>query len=245
MVTQGLAALVILFSGFINALTGFGFIIVAAPFLVQLLPPKEVAATALVLGIIISLGIAYRERAFIRLRVAVLMALAAVFGVPLGAAILNSVSASMLKIIVGAIVIAATLPMTRGFRLPAGRQQPLSLLSGFLSGVLSGISGMSGAIAALFFTGYAWEPSRLRPTIAGFNAMTSSVALAWLLLSGTIGRNEVWSALLFLPLVLLGLLLSNVLRLRFDRRHFRSLTFLLVLIAGTLALLTGLFEKIR
>lgn len=77
MITQGLAALVIVFSGFINALTGFGFIIVAAPFLVHLLPPKQVAATALVLGVIISLGIAYRERATINLRVAVLMALAA------------------------------------------------------------------------------------------------------------------------------------------------------------------------
>jgi uncharacterized membrane protein YfcA len=245
MVTQGLAALVIVFSGFINALTGFGFIIVAAPFLVYLLPPKQVAATALVLGLIISLVIAYRERATINLRVAVLMALAAVFGVPLGAAVLNSVSAGTLKILVGAIVIAVTLPMTRGFRLPARRQQLLSLLSGFLSGVLSGVCGMSGAIAALFFTGYAWEPSHVRPTIAAFNAMTSSVTLAWLFLSGTIGREELWSALLFLPLVLLGLLLSNVLRLRVDRRHFRSLTFLLVLIAGTLALLSGLFEKIR
>jgi uncharacterized membrane protein YfcA len=161
MVTQGLAALVIVFSGFINALTGFGFIIVAAPFLVHLLPPKQVAATALVLGLIISLVIAYRERATINLRVAVLMALAAVFGVPLGAAVLNSVSAGTLKILVGTIVIAVTLPMTRGFRLPARRQQLLSLLSGFLSGVLSGVCGMSGAIAALFFTGYAWEPSHV------------------------------------------------------------------------------------
>jgi uncharacterized membrane protein YfcA len=245
MVTQGLAALVIVFSGFINALTGFGFIIVAAPFLVHLLPPKQVAATALVLGVTISLVIAYRERATINLRVAVLMALAAVLGIPLGVAVLNRVSPSTLKIMVGAIVILVTLPMTRGFRLPATRQQLLSLLSGFLSGVLSGICGMSGATAALFFTGYAWEPSHVRPTIAGFNAITSAVTLAWLFLSGTIGREEFWSALLFLPLVLLGLLLSNVLRFRVDRRHFRPLTFLLVLIAGTLALLSGLFEKIR
>ena len=246
MVTQGLAALVIVFSGFINMLTGFGFIIVAAPFLVHLLPPKQVAATALVLGLIISLVIVYRERATIRLRVAALMALTAVVGIPLGAAVLNTVSASTLKIIVGTIVIAVTLPMARGFRLPEKREQPMSLLSGFLSGVLSGISGMSGAIAALFFTGYSWEPSRVRPTISAFNAMVSGVTLAWLFSSGTIGREELWSALLFLPFMLAGLALSSVLlRFTVDRRHFRPLTFLLILAAGTLALLSGLFEKIR
>jgi hypothetical protein len=47
-------ALVMTFSGFINSLTGFGFIIVAAPFLIQLLPPKETASVALVLGIILA-----------------------------------------------------------------------------------------------------------------------------------------------------------------------------------------------
>ena len=246
MVTQGLAAIVILLSGFINAITGFGFIIVAAPFLVHLLPPKQVAATALVLGFIISLVIVYRERAFIQLKVAGLMALAALVGIPLGAAVLNRVSASTLKIIVGTIVIAVTLPMVRGFRLPARREQSMGLVSGFLSGVLSGISGMSGAIAALFFTGYSWEPSRVRPTISGFNAMVSGVTLAWLFSSGTIGREELLSALLFLPFMLAGLALSSLLlRFKVDRHHFRRLTFLLVLAAGTLALLSGIFEKIR
>ena len=47
-------ALIVTFFGFINALTVFGFIIVAAPFLNQLLPPKEAASVALVLGIILA-----------------------------------------------------------------------------------------------------------------------------------------------------------------------------------------------
>jgi uncharacterized membrane protein YfcA len=245
MVTQALVALVVLFSGFINALTGFGFIIVAAPFLVLLLPPKQVAATALVLGLILSLMIAYRERETINIGVVISMASTAVFGIPIGAAVLARVTPSTLKIMIGAIVIAVTLPITRGFRLPARSQLPLSLFAGFLSGVLSGISGMSGAIAALFFTGYSWEPGQIRPTIAAFNATATTVTLAWLLLSGTIGRRECWSALLSLPLVLLGLLLSNLLRLRVDHRHFRFLTFLLILIAGTLALVSGLLEIVR
>lgn len=242
MITNILAALVIFISGFINALTGFGFIIVAAPFLVHFLAPKQVAATALVLGLIVSVTIAYRERATMNVRVALFMAAAALLGIPVGTAVLNRASQASLKILVGSTVILVMFPMVRGFRLPLSGQKPLSLFSGFLSGVLSGICGMSGAIAALFFTGYAWDPGRIRPTIAGFNAIATFVTLAWLTLSGSIGWGEYTLALLFLPAALAGLLLSSLLRLRVDHRHFRLLTFLLVFVAGMLALISGLIE---
>jgi len=244
-ITNILAALVIFTSGFINALTGFGFIIVAAPFLVHFLLPKQVAATALVLGLIVSATIAYRERETIDLRVTLSMASAALFGIPLGAAVLSRVSQATLKILVGTTVILVMLPMVRGFRLPRSGQQPLSLLAGFLSGVLSGICGMSGAVAALFFVGYAWEPGHVRPTIAGFNAIATAVTLAWLTPSGTIGWSECGIALLFLPAAILGLLASSVLRVKVDHRHFRLLTFLLVFVAGMLALISGLIETAR
>ena len=245
MITNILAALVIFVSGFINALTGFGFIIVAAPFLVHFLAPKQVAATALVLGLIISGTIAYRERATMNVRVTLIMAAAALLGIPVGAAVLNRVSQASLKILVGATVILVTLPMLKGFRLPSAGEKRLSLVSGFLSGVLSGVCGMSGAIAALFFIGYAWEPKQVRPTIAGFNAIATAVTLTWLTLSGTIGWSECWLALLFLPAAVLGLLASSLLRVKVDQRHFRLLTFLLVFVAGMLALISGFIESIR
>ena len=66
-------ALVVTFSGFINSLTGFGFIIVAAPFLVQFLHPKEAASVALVLGIILAGFIALRERKTIAMKITLFM----------------------------------------------------------------------------------------------------------------------------------------------------------------------------
>jgi tetrahydromethanopterin S-methyltransferase subunit C len=64
-----LVALVVTFSGFINSLTGFGFIIVAAAFLAQLLPPKDAASLALVLGIILAGIVALRERKTIAMKI--------------------------------------------------------------------------------------------------------------------------------------------------------------------------------
>lgn len=245
MLNLSLVALIIFGSSVINALTGFGFIIVAAPLLVHLLAPKDVAATALLLGFVISVLVVWKEREHIDLRVVGFMAFAALFGIPLGTAILERVSGSMLKVLVGSVVILATVPLSAGLQLPTKHARPLSAASGFLSGVLAGICGISGAIAALFFMGQGWEPRKIRPTISGFNAVVSSLTLIWLLTTHSIGRNEVLSAAMFLPLVFIGLALSNLVRPRVDGRHFRTITFVLVVVAGVLAVIAGVIEMVR
>jgi uncharacterized membrane protein YfcA len=239
-VTILLTALVVALSGFINSLTGFGFIIVAAPFLVQLLPPKEAASVALVLGIILAAVVALRERKTIELRITLQMFAAALCGIPIGTAMLVRVNPAAIKIIVGSIVIAVTLALARGMRLSSSRELTLSLAAGFLSGILSGVSGMSGAMAVVFFMSQGWAPERVRPTIAAFNTIVSMVTLSWLLFSGTIDRTQFTFALVFLPAALLGIAGSGFLYRRLEVRHFRPLTFLLVIIAGTLAIIAGI-----
>lgn len=242
MVHLSFVALVVSLSGFLNALTGFGFIILAAPFLVQLLPPRQAASVALLLGAVVAAIVAFRERGSIDRGVTLRMSAAALFGIPVGTTMLLALSAGALKILVGSIVVAVTLFLVRGFCLPPRTASPLSLVSGFLSGVLSGICGMSGAIAAVFFMGQRWQPFRIRPTIAAFNTIVSSITLAWLLFSGIIGWRECAFALALLPVALIGLTASGLLHDRVGVGLFRPLTFLLVLLAGLLAILAGVRE---
>jgi len=237
-------ALVVAFSGFINSLTGFGFIIVAAPFLVQLLPPREAASVALVLGIILAAVVAIRERKTIAVKVTIRMFLAAILGIPVGTALLVGVDPAVIKIIVGTIVLGVTVALVRGLRLPPSFEFHLSLAAGFLSGILSGVSGMSGAMAVIYFMGQGWAPARVRPTIASFNVVVSMVTLVWLLSTGTIGPSQCTFALMFLPPAILGIACSGFLYKRIEARHYRPLTFLLVTIAGLLAIIAGIRELI-
>jgi uncharacterized membrane protein YfcA len=237
-------ALVVTFSGFINSLTGFGFIIVAAPFLVQILPPKEAASVALVLGIILAGIVALRERKTIAIKTTLQMFAAALFGIPIGTAILVGVNPAAIKIIVGSIVVGVTLALARGLQLPSSRELPFSLAAGFLSGILSGVSGMSGAMAVIFFMSQGWTPERVRPTIAAFNTIVSIVTLSWLLSTGTIGRTECTFALMFLPAAVLGVADSGFLYKKIQARHFRPLTFMLVIIAGILAIIAGIRQLV-
>jgi uncharacterized protein len=240
--TSFFVALVVAFSGFINSLTGFGFIIVAAPFLIQILPPKKATSVALILGIILCAAVGLRERRKIAIKVTLQMFAAALFGIPIGTAILVGVNPSAIKIIVGSIVIGVTFALARGMRLPPLQAGSLSLLAGFLSGILSGISGMSGAITVIFLMSQRWSPDQVRPTIATFNSIVGIVTLLWLLLTGTIGRTECIFAITFLPVALLGIVGSGFLYTKLQTQHFRPLTFLLVMIAGIVAVITGILE---
>ncbi len=242
--TAFFVAAIIAFCGFINSMTGFGFIIVAAPFLIQLLPPKEAASVALILGIILASVIALRERRTIALRVLFQMFFAALFGIPIGTAMLVRVNPAVIKIIVGSIVVTVTIALARGLRLHSSRELPLSLAAGFLSGILSGVSGMSGACAVIFFMSQGWKPETVRPTISAFNTIVSIVTLAWLLGSHTIEQGDCVFAVMFLPAAVIGIGASGFLYKKIQTRYFRSLTFSLLIVAGGLAVLTGIRELI-
>jgi uncharacterized membrane protein YfcA len=239
-----LIALVVTSAGFINSLTGFGFIIIAAPFLIQLLPPKEAASIALVLGIILTAVVTLRERKTIAIKVVLQMFVAAIFGIPVGTALLVGMNPAAIKVTVGSIVVGVTIALTRGVRLPTSREFPLSLAAGFLSGILSGISGMSGAIAAIFFMSEGWPPERVRPTIACFNLIVSLVTILWLFSTGIVGQTECIFSLTFLPAVALGIALSSLVYKKIQTRYFRPLTFFLIIVAGILAIIAGIRELI-
>ena len=170
-----------------------------------MLPPKEAASVALILGIILAAVVALRERKTIAVKVTLQMFVAALFGIPIGTAILVGVNPASIKIIVGSIVVGVTLTLVRGLRLPTSREFPLSLAAGFLSGILSGVSGMIGAMAVIFFMSQGWPPERVRPTIAAFNTIVSIVTVSLLLSTGTIGQKECTFALMFLPAAALGI----------------------------------------
>jgi predicted membrane channel-forming protein YqfA (hemolysin III family) len=63
-------------------------------------------------------------------------------------------------------------------------------------------------------------------------------------LAVAIGRTGCIFALMFLPAAVLGIAGSGFLYKKIQARHFRPLTFMLVIIAGILAIIAGIRELI-
>ena len=63
-------------------------------------------------------------------------------------------------------------------------------------------------------------------------------------LAGTIGLTECTFALMFLPAAVLGIAGSRFLYKKIQAHHFRPLTFMLLILAGILAIIAGIRELI-
>ena len=63
-------------------------------------------------------------------------------------------------------------------------------------------------------------------------------------LAGTLGRTECTFALMFLPAAVLGTACSGFLFKKIQARHFRPLTFMLVIVADILVIIAGIRELI-
>lgn len=235
-----LAAIVItLAAASCQSITGFGFALVMVPLLSLAWDVKPAVALSGVLGTVTLVPLLLEVRGHIRFeRLAPLLA-GSLAGIPLGLLVLEAVDPGPLRILVGAVVLAATIAI---YFAPAVRWRDLGggtpLTVGVVSGVLGGSTSMNGPPVVLYLLGREPEIDAFRATLLAF-FLPSSVA--WLVAFGVAGRltGQVWLlAAAGLPPMALGLWLGARLRGRVSVEVFRVVV-LAVLVASSAAVIAS------
>jgi uncharacterized membrane protein YfcA len=110
--------------------------------------------------------------------------------------------------------------------------------AGALSGFMGTASNMGGPPIALV---YQHAPgARLRSTLSGFFVLGTIMSLLALVAVGRFGRYEFWSALTFLPGVLIGFVLSARTLSLLDQGYTRAAVLTLSAISGAIVILRAL-----
>ncbi|MFM7891306.1 MAG: TSUP family transporter, partial [Actinomycetota bacterium] len=134
---------VMMFAALVQSLGGFGFALMAVP-LAALAIDLKVAVIAVSVGSLFNTVILFvRTRKDINRDVAWRFNVPAVLGMPIGLYVLANVAQRPLKIVLGAIIIVATLALMRGAANIAPRRW-IEVLAGWLSGILSTATGTNG-----------------------------------------------------------------------------------------------------
>lgn len=231
---EWLAALGVAAGATAQAVTGFGFALVAAPALVAALGPTQGVSVVCVLGVLASVLPYAREARHTDWRaVALWWVPTLVISLLLGAA-LAGVDARLLSALSGVAVIVAVALLARGrtsVRL-AGRRG--AVLAGAVSGAMNLIGGVGGPPVALYAANAGWPIERVRPTLLAFFAVQNAVTVAVI--------GWVWpSAALVVALVValvIGSVLGVALASRLDAAAVRTAV-LGVAAAGGAALIAG------
>ncbi len=231
-----LANAIVGFSAAMSALTGFGYALVAAPFLVLVFPPHEVVPVVMVSWIPLAALLLGEARGAMNLRRIGGWLTGAVVGIPVGVYGLAHIAEGPMRVVIGGITVAAALAMWVHPARPWRHEAAAAPIAGLLSGLLGGASGMSGPPVVLFALNQGWPPAETRANLIGYFVAKHAIALVSLALFGVLDRRAIELSLWAMPGLGVGAAVGLYLKSRVPPQRFRQVALVLVLVGGGLAI---------
>jgi uncharacterized protein len=216
-------------------LVGFGFALLAMPFLTALVGPQDAVAVA-AFGSLAGGGVmAWRLRHLTDRRRLRRLVVGMVPGLPLGVVALANLPDAPLRVAVAVVVLIMVGVLATGFHLRSERPAA-EVGAGFVSGALGGSIGISGPPVVLVLQAARMEQHAFRATTAGFFTVSNVMILPLLLGSGVVGV-DIWpAALVAVPSAILSNWGCEGLARRITPERFRPLVLAMLVVAAAVAL---------
>ncbi|KOP71665.1 sulfite exporter TauE/SafE family protein [Cytobacillus solani] len=225
-----LFVVIILTASILQTSTGFGFSILATPFLLLLFEPTEAIQMNLLLSLVISIALIRKVRKDIDFGIVKRFVIGSGIGLPIGIIIFMLIDINKLKLVISLIILALTILLILKFRMKQGKKRDLAV--GGLSGALTTSIGMPGPPLLLYFSGTDTQKEKLRGTTLAFYMFIYLISLViQVIFAGT--NKTVWvSSAAALPLVFIGLYVGQLLFKRINQQIFRIFTYIILLFTG-------------
>lgn len=232
-----LTVLIVFAAAAVSGLAGFGFSIVSVPVLLLVHDP----GTTLALNKVLTLGTTWvilldtwRLISWRRLARLLPFSIAGLF---VGITVLLAVEETTIKLIVGVVVIAFAMILLSGkIRLVTERRW-MAPVTGFVSGVSSTSTGMSGPPLVLYFTVIGMSVQAFRATSVTYFIALDLIGFPALLSRGVISRNDLILAAIMVPPALAGRWAGSWLVAYVSPPRFRQLVLGLLLFTGAVAII--------
>ena len=225
---------ILVMSAFARGMIGFGNALIAMPLLalvvsVQIASP--VVALANLTGILVILVGHWRS---VDVKAAWRLTLSSLIGIPIGLFFIKSANESLVRVLLGAMLIAFGLYYLIAPRLPYLRGEGTSYAFGLASGVLGGAYNTNGPPIVIYGALRRWPPESFRATLQGVFLPTNLMVIVGHALAGlatpTVLRLYAYSLPLMLPATLLGMRLGR----RIPEGQFSRLVYAFLVAMGAL-----------
>ncbi len=221
-------------AGFVQGLSGFAFGLAAMGIWAWSVSP-QLAGPMVVFGSLIGQLLSIHSvRADIDLRRVLPFILGGVIGVPLGAAALPHLDATLFKVGVGLLLavycpvmlLARELPRIRGGgRIADG-------VAGLVGGVMGGIGGLSGPAPTLWCTLRHWSRDAQRAVIQSFNLAMHTLTLTVYIVDGAVTAETGRMFAIVAPTLVVPCLIGARLYSRVSEIQFRRMVLGLLFLSG-------------
>ena len=223
---------------------GFGNALVAMPLLALVvgdaLGRNFASAYVALNSAIIAAVITWQDWRHVDLRSATRLVISSCFGIPVGLYLLAHLDMRIVKSVLAILIIAfSAYALLRPKLIVLSSERPIYLF-GFLAGVLGGAYNTHGPPLVIYGSLRRWPPDRFRATLQGYTLPAGLMIVVGHGLAGSLQPVVLREFLYSLPLVLAALVLGRRINQRFDTRTFIRYVHILLILIGTMLLVTSL-----
>jgi uncharacterized membrane protein YfcA len=161
-----------------QATTGFGFSLIAAPFLLAAYEVPDGVQLNLVLSLAVNLAVLARTYREADLRAAGLLTVPGVLVTVAAGAAVRAATPETWAVAAGLVCLVACGAVARGVSSPVLASRGAVVAGGALSGGMNVVAGIAGPPAVLVSLNAGWPPSKALPTLQVFFLALNVVALA-------------------------------------------------------------------
>ena len=223
--------------GFVNGLAGFGTALFSLGWLLQVMPPQQAVAIALICSLVTGVPGVWQVRHSIDRRRLALFILPAFAGMPIGTVLLGLIDTQLLSLLVGGMLLLYGGYFAFRRTLPAieGNWTLVEAGIGFVGGVLGAMAGLSGALPSMWLALRPWPKAVQRGIMQPFSMVILLVATVLLALEGVFTPDVLYNLGFVLPASMFGAIIGLMLFRRMpDALYPRVLIGLMLISGGTL-----------
>lgn len=234
-------SVVIFAASLAQAVTGFGFAIVAAPFLAFIMGPKETVIFLLFSGMFMKSVMLYKTWSAGDSKQVFVLFAGSLLGALPGGYILKIASAGTIKIIIGFGLLLATLFLIKDFKFEIVHKNRAKLACGFFSGLCGATAGLNGPPVVCYYLNEKMPKEAMRANLVRFfllgNAGTLFLSYVW----GSFQPGELINiTLTSIPAMLLGWAIGERLFYKINQLLFKRLIVGPVFVSAVVTLASGL-----
>lgn len=231
--------IIVLVASILQAGTGFGFSIMATPFLLLIFESHDAIQLNIILSLLISLLMTYKIRKEVNKESLIRLIKGSLIGILPGLFLFIFLDVRPLKIFVSILILASTGLLVAKVNVKQSNSK--ELVTGALSGLLTTSLGMPGPPLLIYFAGAKVDKSTLRSTTLAYFVFVYLVSLFLQFSMYSISKGVWISTLWALPFTLLGIYLGQWVFARLNQQLFQKIIYILLLFTGIYLLLTTLF----
>ncbi|MBN2898318.1 MAG: sulfite exporter TauE/SafE family protein [Clostridia bacterium] len=230
----------IFIAAMVQGMSGFGFSLVAMPFLAMVMPLKVLVPILVICSLALNIIIFSKMTGKVHLKRITVLLIVGALSTPLGVQVLTVIDERLLRGVVGSLVFFSALIMLRGVHVHFKNKQLTYAITGFLSGVLNGSVSLSGPPVVLMLVNEGEEKNDFKKNISGYFLALNIFTIPSFFFKGLIDVYVMKMSAIGIIVLLIGATIGIRLGDRIDEKKFKMIVLFMIMIMGLMTI-TSIF----